>query len=389
MPAVFGSCRYEFQHRKTLMIQAEVSGDYELLCKFLRIGLLTSELLGREKYWTPDIRQWSWASQTPLILDAVRMKDKAKVVLRVTRTDTDELAMPKQSFTTRRFIAGLNLSMHFVNFWRHEYLSPYNHPCSNFCLKGLNFMHSLNIAHTDVSLLDFLMDSSKVCLKGYHYADPTMYDGVHWSLPIRPRCHVAPENAEANRPFECSVKTSPQLSLGLPCNPFKLDVYNAGATSFELCETYHGLDDFRPLLLDIMSEDPFATPDMAEALRRLDELVSSKDKLWFRYRAWKFQRLVKPPSLSAQYLWRKFPLLFHWLSDPQTIGPLLFANVAVTKHQAQCIQTVLRPLRHPELAHRSHNQEALNIYRESPLLTLPLDIGTDESVEQARTSRRL
>ncbi|KAG7447072.1 uncharacterized protein BT62DRAFT_919559 [Guyanagaster necrorhizus] len=147
------------------------------------------------------------------------------------------------------------------------------------------------------------------------------------TLPTRPRCRVGPvryyiidfesaqecpegkENAEAKRPLRCGTKTSPEFSLCLPCNPFKLDVYNAGATFFELCERYHGMDDLRPLLLEMMSDDPFVRPNMAEALRRLDELVSSKDKLWLRGQIWKLRGLVKPSSHMVQYLWRKFPVL--------------------------------------------------------------------------------
>lgn len=90
--------------------------------------------------------------------------------------------------------------------------------------------------------------------KGYHYALTFSYDGVHWNRPSRPRCRVGPvwyylidfesaqefpdgqESALAKRPLRCGVRSSPEFSLGLPCNPFKLDVYNAAATFFELCE---------------------------------------------------------------------------------------------------------------------------------------------------------
>ncbi|KAK0496599.1 hypothetical protein EDD18DRAFT_1167240 [Armillaria luteobubalina] len=48
---------------------------------------------------------------------------------------------------------------------------------------------------------------------------------------------------------------------------------------------YQELDELRPLLLDMTADDPFARPDMAEALRRLDELMSN-DKVWLRGRIW-------------------------------------------------------------------------------------------------------
>ncbi len=98
------------------------------------------------------------------------------------------------------------------------------------------------------------MDSSKVCPKGYHYACETSYDGIHWNLPVRPRCRAGPvqyyiidfesaqeylagkETALIARNLRCGIRSSPEFPLGERCNPFKLDVYNAGATSFELCE---------------------------------------------------------------------------------------------------------------------------------------------------------
>lgn len=121
--------------------------------------------------------------------------------------------------------------------------------------------------------------------------------------------HGAALGQFAKRPLRCGVKSSPEFSLGLPCNPFKLDVYNAAATFFELYEQYQGLDDFKPLLLDMMSEDPLARPDIPEALRRLNELVSSKDKVWLRGRIWMLCTWIKPPSPFVQYLWQKFPAL--------------------------------------------------------------------------------
>ncbi|KAK0191978.1 kinase-like domain-containing protein [Armillaria mellea] len=285
----------------------------------------------------------------PLVLDAIRTKDKTKVVLRITRTDTNELSLAKRLCDPALLQNPRNHTVPILDiipipndeekrvFMVMPMLKNFNHPpfhCrSEFLdafhqlLEGLGFMHSLNIAHVDVSLLNFLMDSSKVCPKGYHFANEASYDGVHWSLPTRPRYRVGPvryylidfenaqefpdgkENALTKRPLRCGVRSSPEFSLGLPCNPFKLDVYNAGATFLELSDSYHVLDEFKPLLLDMMADDPFARPNMAEALRRLDKLVSSNDKVWLHGRIWRVNVLSKPPSRTVQYLWREFPVL--------------------------------------------------------------------------------
>ncbi|KAK0231973.1 kinase-like domain-containing protein [Armillaria nabsnona] len=260
---------------------------------------------------------------TPRVLDAVRTKDRAKVVIRITRTDTAELSMAKRLCSDEP----QNHTVPILDVIPIPDDEDQRVFMSSWMLFGLDFMHSLNIAHGDVSPLNFLMDSSKVCPKGYHYASETSYDGVHWNLSVRPRCSVGPikyyiidfesaeeypagkETALTTRNLRCGIRSSPEFSLGEPCNPFKLDVYNAGATFFELCEGYQGLDDFKPLLLDMMSEDPLARPDIEDALRRLDDLVSSNGKLWLRSRIWRLCAWVKPPSYLIQYLWRKFPVL--------------------------------------------------------------------------------
>ncbi|KAK0502057.1 hypothetical protein EDD18DRAFT_1065378 [Armillaria luteobubalina] len=280
------------------------------------------------------------------VLDAIRVKDGAKVVLRITQhlSSEDLLRNPcnhsipipddeeKRVFMVMpRLIAFDEPEFHcrreFIEALRQLLEASISH-CSFI---GLDFMHSLNISHGDVNGLNFMMDYSKVCPKGYHFAQTLSYDGVHWNRPSRPRCRVGPiryylidfesaqqfpdgkENAVAKRPLRCGVKSSPEFSLGLPCNPFKLDVYNAAVSLLFLFQQYHGLEDFKPLLLDMMSEDPLARPDMAEALRKLGELMSSKDKIWLRGRIWMLCNWIKPPSPLVQYLWQKFPALLPYL----------------------------------------------------------------------------
>ncbi|KAK0442214.1 kinase-like domain-containing protein [Armillaria borealis] len=303
---------------------------------------------------------------TPRVLDAVRMKDGVKVVIRITRTDTASLSMAKRLCSSdkprnhtvpilevipipddedqRVFMVMPMLKLfHEPEFHCRPYPSPTLFDILiDFYLQGLVFMHSLNVAHGDVSPLNFLMDSAKVCPKGYHYVSETSYDGIHWSLPVRPRYRIGPiqyyiidfesaqeypagkETALTTRNLRCGIRSSPEFSLGEPCNPFKLDVYNAGATFFELCEVIFlpiltvlltlAIRDIKDwmtssLLLDMMSEDPLARPDIEDALRRLDNLVSLNDKLWLRGKIWRLCAWVKPPSHLIQYLRRKFPVL--------------------------------------------------------------------------------
>ncbi|KAK0229453.1 hypothetical protein EDD85DRAFT_744553, partial [Armillaria nabsnona] len=247
---------------------------------------------------------------TPHVLDAVRMKDGAKVVIRITRTDADELS------TAKRLCSSDEPRNHTVPildvipipddedrrvFMVMSMLKLFHEPEFHCRSEFVDAFHQLLEAGA-IPRSTSSWTPQKSAPKGYHYACETSYDGVHWNLPARPRCRISPvqyyiidfesaqeypagkETALTTRNLRCGIRSSPEFSLGEPCNPFKLDVYNAGATFFELCEGYQGLDDFKPLFLDMMSEDPLARPDMEDALWRLDDLVSSYGKLWLRSR---------------------------------------------------------------------------------------------------------
>ncbi|KAK0231962.1 hypothetical protein EDD85DRAFT_775156, partial [Armillaria nabsnona] len=209
------------------------------------------------------------------VLDAVQTKDGAKVVIRITHTDTAKLSMAKHLCSSDEpqnhtvpildVIPILDDEDHHV-FMVMPLLKLFHEPKFHCQSEFVDAFRQLSTkllltlfcgnfhSHSDVSPLNFLMDSSKVCPKGYHYTSKTSYNGVHWTLPIRPRCHIGPvqyyiidfesaqeylagkETALTTKNLRCSICSSPEFSLGKPCNPFKLDVYNAGATFFKLCE---------------------------------------------------------------------------------------------------------------------------------------------------------
>ncbi|PBK87783.1 hypothetical protein ARMGADRAFT_443842 [Armillaria gallica] len=75
-----------------------------------------------------------------------------------------------------------------------------------------------------VSWLNFLMDSSKVCPRGYHFANELSYDGVYWSLPTRPHAVLGQSDI-----ISSTLRVLRNFLI-------KLDVYNSGVTFFELCE---------------------------------------------------------------------------------------------------------------------------------------------------------
>ncbi|KAK0477945.1 hypothetical protein IW261DRAFT_1420787 [Armillaria novae-zelandiae] len=165
---------------------------------------------------------------------------------------------------------------------------------------------------SDACMLNFMMDATRVCPKGFHFAHKLSVDGVHYKLPSRYRCCVTPVlyyiiNFESSKKMEegrdnaaiirarCQIKTVPEFQPCIPYNPFKLDVYNFGTTFLMVCDEYNGLDDLRP--------------NTTEALKLLDEFVAFKGKLWLRGRVWSTKPWGKPPPLFLQSLWQKFPIL--------------------------------------------------------------------------------
>ncbi|KAK0442221.1 hypothetical protein EV421DRAFT_600821 [Armillaria borealis] len=184
---------------------------------------------------------------TPLVLDAVR-----------TRTDTNELSLGKHRCDPALLQDSRNHTVPILDIipipddeekrvfmvmpMLKDFYAPPFHCRSEFAdtlrqlLEGLDFMHRLNVAHVDVSRFNFLMDSSKVCPRGYYFANELSYDGVHWSLPTRPRCRVGPvrhyiidfesaqefpdgkESALAKRPLRCGVRSSPLVFRAIPSN---------------------------------------------------------------------------------------------------------------------------------------------------------------------------
>ncbi|KAK0430635.1 hypothetical protein EV421DRAFT_1076053 [Armillaria borealis] len=79
----------------------------------------------------------------------------------------------------------------------HSFLSPPFHCRIEFVeflrqlFGGLEFMHSLNIAHSDISI-NIVMDHRCVMPKGYHFGFDVSQDGIEWKLPTEWRCLAGP-----------------------------------------------------------------------------------------------------------------------------------------------------------------------------------------------------
>ncbi|KAG7441302.1 uncharacterized protein BT62DRAFT_1043294 [Guyanagaster necrorhizus] len=288
------------------------------------------------------------------IIDAIRMEDGVKVVLRIVPVGSLELAMmmhlssPKMPSDPRNHtvpvlgtipipgeendrvfvISPVLRWFHSPDFHcRREFADAFRQILEvGYCIlrsrahlttkKGIDFMHENNIAHGNVALE----------VHGFT-SDIGSIDGLRLGLQARPRCLVPPvkyyiidfettrhypEGKDAARAIalKCQIKTSPEfLSAPAPYNPFRLDVYNVGATFLSFCEKYAGVDEFKPFCVEMMAKDPSERPTTKEMLRKFDVFIGSKDQIWLRSRIWLDYAWYKPRSRFVQFLWRKFPIL--------------------------------------------------------------------------------
>ncbi|KAF8998442.1 hypothetical protein BDZ89DRAFT_1083204 [Hymenopellis radicata] len=176
--------------------------------------------------------------------------------------------------------------------------------CLRQIIEGIGFMHGLNICHGDACTLNFMMDATHVCPQGFHFACPASIDGTGNNQVSTPRCQCQVKyyivDFETSQRFigarndalrgirgtHCQIRTASELckeniDAETPYNPFRLDVYNIGATFESICDDYfEQLDDLRPFLGRLMEKEPSARPMLENAMTELLEFIASRSEDW-------------------------------------------------------------------------------------------------------------
>ncbi|KAF4613485.1 hypothetical protein D9613_008013 [Agrocybe pediades] len=256
---------------------------------------------GREKYY--DDFEDSIPAYKPL-LDAVRLSDNQKVVLKLVETNTQELPIslylssPDRRDPRNRSVPVLDvilipgndeqvlmvmpclLAMYKIPFRRVGELCE----AAVQILESFEFLHEHNIAHRDVSDSNIALDSSKVIPKGYHFyrssshedGAPTVF-GFKWNSrwSVRPNRYYI---IDFGLSVHCSSKsetvvgevgqdrTVPEMSDTIPYNPFTADIYQLGNMFYEFIDGYDGFDDFRKLAEAMTRKNPAQRPTVSEAI---------------------------------------------------------------------------------------------------------------------------
>lgn len=163
------------------------------------------------------------------------------------------------------------------------------------------------------------MDPTNTIPSSFHFGDRTRQpDGIS-PVVYKDRCSASPvkyyiidyETANYFPPNVGSVgrygqvKTVPEMSLDVPYDPFKLDVYQLGCQVqefFEVCsfptqyhsttdyqlldKEYDGLEFLQPLCEAMMYHTPDSRLTAAESFQKFQELLSSLEPAYLSHEIW-------------------------------------------------------------------------------------------------------
>ncbi|KAJ3508114.1 hypothetical protein NLJ89_g5930 [Agrocybe chaxingu] len=244
-------------------------------------------------------------------IDAVRLVDNTKVVLKQVSTSSQEIPIARYLNSERVRSDPRNKAVPLFDVillpWTDEtallvmpmlvqydtlsfrFMSEICEALEQFFL-GLVFMHEHRIAHRDACWGNLVMDFSRVMPGGYHFASRTTEDGKRKELRWVPRKSVAPvkyyyidfglshkfpENTVSSRlaGLVGQDRTVPEAASDTPYDAFKYDIYQLGNVLAQLIAEYEDLSAFKPLSDLMKRRDPEERPSASEAYETLVDLI--------------------------------------------------------------------------------------------------------------------
>ncbi|KAF9066605.1 hypothetical protein BDP27DRAFT_1297156 [Rhodocollybia butyracea] len=202
----------------------------------------------------------------------------------------------------------------------------------DFCgqiFEGLQFMHSLNVAHNDAKDTNIMMDWYPMFKDPPHPFHP--YKNRDWSGNSKPRSRtlhpikyywIDYDMSKQYEPNSSPLQPSgyggdqsvPEFRRNELCNPFKVDVYCAGnviRTNFlagiqHFVEPRDNLEFLNGLISDMTHDDPLKRPSMDAVISRFTELC--KGLHWWQLRS-------RVPPKNEHPLMRLFLTPTHWVKQ--------------------------------------------------------------------------
>ncbi|KAG6819244.1 hypothetical protein H0H93_013853 [Arthromyces matolae] len=256
-------------------------------------------------------------SMSPDVLDAIRVSDEFKVVMKRVDTQDEEIHALHYLYSPQLACDPRNNTVPLIdviplpnNPTKALIVMPQLYPFATLpfrrlgefleaadqFLEGLDFMHQHRIAHMDACYHNLMMDASKMIPRGFHQIHPHTHDGVsaefiwndRWS--VRPNryyfidfnlAHYYPEDVqfEEDTTMIGQDETVPEFRANKPYNPFKLDVYQLGNVFLGIIKKFDGLEVLLPIAEAMTRMNPDDRPTALEALRMLHDLQIKSDAL--------------------------------------------------------------------------------------------------------------
>ncbi|KAK6971552.1 kinase domain-containing protein [Favolaschia claudopus] len=246
-------------------------------------------------------------------LDAIRVHDNEKVVLKWVETESDERKILEFLWSIEdsrnHTIPVLNVIPlppdQKFSVLVMPYTRRFNHPAFHCrgefveamqqLLEGLQFMHEYNVAHFDIAPQNLMMEEHRVVPGGSHFLLQESHTGFPGVFSWNHRCSVGPvkyyyidfglsmyfpegKDKALTTGTLRTFKTIPELSLTVPYNPFKVDIFQLGLTMHNLIEVYPALKCFRPIADRMTSADPKDRPELGESLNELNTIANQIPK---------------------------------------------------------------------------------------------------------------
>ncbi|KAJ3845930.1 kinase-like domain-containing protein [Lentinula lateritia] len=194
-------------------------------------------------------------------------------------------------------------------------------------IEGLKYMHENNVAHRDCTRNNMGMDANPMFTRQYHPIKPKKRH--NWSARAlhhsRTRCpptyflidfgQSRMYNPSEPRPSEYALKsggyTPPEGDADILCDPFATDVYILGTmirTSFLDGDSnsykpgVHGFEFLRPLVNDMIADDPSSRPTMTEVASRFSDVVGELPWWKLRSRAVQKDEFFATPFRAVYHL---------------------------------------------------------------------------------------
>ncbi|KAL7282051.1 hypothetical protein ACG7TL_003518 [Trametes sanguinea] len=267
------------------------------------------------------------------VVDATRISDGTLVYLKRVRSDSHELEilsylMSEDMLRDPRnhciplldvFPDPIDSSMKIMvmPFMRYINSPPFETiedvlECLDQVLEGLVFIHDHGVAHRDCAYKNVMMDAPALFPRGFHpdmdYKLPDMsgpapvlsrsdapvrYYLIDFGISTRftpdmPRLVVGCDGLD---------QEPPELSVTVPYDPFKLDVFLIGnLIRRRIYEKYSNLGVLEPLMNRMVNADPAKRPTAAEAHRDLKSIRRNTPTL---YRYWHLQLRDSNPITKA------------------------------------------------------------------------------------------